>query len=282
MNNTNSELFNPIQCLDKGFVRLVDYMGDDSSIVQAARVSYGNGTKTVNEDRGLIRYLMRHRHTTPFEMVVFKFHLKLPIFVARQAIRHRTFSVNEYSGRYSEMKDEFYIPELERLTTQSSLNKQGSSVEQIQNTDFVRQLIMDHSDSSYEKYIDLLNNEKLSRELARTILPINNYTEWYWKADLHNILHFLKLRADSHAQEEIRVYAEAMASIVKQITPFAYEAFEDYVINGVSFSSYEFDVILNLINQLNISKDDLENNLKKSEKISNREIKEFLNKIKIS
>ena len=234
---TNPE--NAIPCLDHGFIRLVDNMGGDDAIVQAARVSYGKGTRKVSQDRGLIRYLLRHRHTTPFEMVEFKFHCKMPIFVARQWVRHRTANINEYSLRYSEARDEFYIPDEKHILFQSKLNKQGRSGEvsadlkkKVQ--DYFREI----SDRSYAVYSEL-NEAGIARELARAVLPVNIYTEWYWKNDLHNILHFLSLRMDPHAQYEIRIYAEAMAKIVKQIAPFAYEAFQDYVVGGMRFSSIE-------------------------------------------
>jgi len=262
------------KCLNLGFVRLIDVMGDDSSIVQAARVSYGKGTKTVNEDRGLIRYLMRHRHTTPFEMVEFKFHIKLPIFVARQWIRHRTANVNEYSGRYSEMKDEFYIPELEQIRFQSQINKQGRSEETLdENTSKeILQLLETNQLKSYEDYKALLD-KGLTREIARITLPLANYTEWYWKIDLHNLFHFLKLRLDSHAQYEIRVYAEAIANIVKVVVPLAWEAFEDYQLNSMYFSLQELKIIKKYLD-IN-SLEQLDNN----DNLSKRELNEFKDKI---
>lgn len=228
-----------IQCLDKGFIRLVDSMGGDDAIVQAARVSYGKGTRKVSEDKGLIRYLMRHRHTTPFEMVEFKFHAKMPIFVARQWVRHRTANINEYSLRYSEARDEFYIPEPEHILYQSKLNKQGRAGEVPQ--DLKKKVIgyfKEMSEKSYAIYA-ALSEAGIARELARAILPVNLYTEWYWKNDLHNILHFLSLRLDKHAQYEIRIYAEAMAKIIVEIVPIVYEAFEDYVLNGMRYSRVE-------------------------------------------
>ena len=245
------------KCLDKGFVRLVDCMGDDAAIVQAARVSYGKGTKSVSEDKGLIRYLMRHRHTSPFEMVEFKFHIKLPIFVARQWIRHRTANVNEYSGRYSEMKDEFYIPDIEQLRTQSEVNKQGRSSELLpeETAKVIANQYKETQDRLFNEYSELLETE-LARELARINLPLSNYTEWYWKIDLHNLFHFLKLRMDVHAQYEIRVYADVMADIVRQILPLAYSAFEDYLLNGVSFSGPELNAIKKLIGSNVIESDD--------------------------
>ena len=228
-----------IQCLDKGFVRLVDSMGGDEAIVQAARVSYGKGTTKLSQDRGLIRYLMRHRHTTPFEMVEFKFHCKMPIFVARQWVRHRTANINEYSLRYSEARDEFYYPDPEHIQFQSALNKQGRmgdvSDELKQK---VREDFREISDRSFEVYSEL-NNAGVARELARAILPVNLYTEWYWKNDLHNLLHFVGLRSDSHAQYEIRVFSDAMAESVKAVAPFAWEAYQDYVISGLRFSRIE-------------------------------------------
>ena len=243
-----------INCLDKGFVRLVDCMprlvDDDKptadyAIVQAARVSYGSGTKTVNEDRGLIRYLMRHSHSTPTEMVEFKFHCKMPILVARQWIRHRTANINEYSGRYSIMKDEFYIPIPEDLTTQSKTNKQGGSVplDNLLAQDFLNVIneISDKAYGEYEKYLAA----GVSREQARMILPVNNYTEWYWKCDLHNILHFLALRCDSHAQYEIRVFADAMLKLIEPIVPFAVEAWNDYhpMRGAIKFTKLELDAL---------------------------------------
>ncbi len=249
MNSEKTNLLNKeIKVLDKGFVRLVDVMGDDSSIVQAARVSYGVGTKTVNEDRGLIRYLLRHKHTTPFEMVEFKFHIKLPIFIARQWIRHRTANVNEYSGRYSEMKDEFYLPDVEQLRHQSTLNKQARSEEQLDNQVSleIQEMMQDTQESLYNEYKDLLD-KNLAREIARINLPLSNYTEWYWKIDLHNLFHFLRLRIDDHAQYEIQVYGKAIAEIVKEIVPTAWEAFEDYILEAEYFSKMEVKALKQLI-----------------------------------
>ena len=228
-----------ILCLDKGFVRLVDSMGGDDAIVQAARVSYGKGTSKVSQDRGLIRYLMRHRHTTPFEMVEFKFHAKMPIFVARQWGRHRTANINEYSLRYSEARDEFYTPDPEHIQFQSALNKQGRAGKVPKKlTDKVIKYFMEISERSFEMYQEL-NEAGLARELIRAILPVNLYTEWYWKNDLHNLLHFIGLRSDPHAQYEIRVYSDAMATFVKQVAPFAWEAYQDYVVDGMRFSRIE-------------------------------------------
>jgi thymidylate synthase (FAD) len=233
-----------IPCLDKGFVRLIDVMGDDSSIVQAARVSYGKGTKTVRQDRELIRYLLRHRHTSPFEMVELKFHVKLPIFVARQWIRHRTANVNEYSGRYSEMKDEFYLPAPDQLRIQSKTNRQGRS-EEILPDEIASEILNQMKNTEeglFKEYQGLLEKD-LTRELARINLPLSTYTEWYWKIDLHNLFHFLKLRLEEHAQYEIRVYAEKIAEILKIIVPMSYEAFEDYILNSVTLSSAQISYI---------------------------------------
>ncbi len=232
-----------IQCLDKGFVRLVDSMGGDDAIVQSARVSYGKGTSKVSQDRGLIRYLMRHRHTTPFEMVEFKFHCKMPIFVARQWVRHRTANINEYSLRYSEARDEFYFPDPNNIEFQSSVNKQGRMGEvDEQLKKKVQAYFKEISDRSFEIYCEL-NEAGVARELARAILPVNLYTEWYWKNDLHNLLHFIGLRSDGHAQYEIRVFSDAMASFVKEVAPFAWEAYQDYVVKGMRFSKIEQSIL---------------------------------------
>ena len=242
-------LYKPIPILDHGFVRVVDYMGDDSAIVQAARVSYGKGTKQTSQDKGLINYLMRHRHTTPFEMCDIKFHVKLPIFVARQWIRHRTASVNEYSGRYSIMSKEFYIPAREHLSPQSQINKQGREDAAVPSdvADRVLGILKDDANNCYSHYIEMMNEDDsgklidentigISRELARMNLTLNYYTEWYWKTNLHNLFHFLALRADSHAQYEIRVYADAMLDIARAWVPFACEAFEEHRMHSASFS----------------------------------------------
>jgi thymidylate synthase (FAD) len=233
MSNLNEKT---IKCLDYGHVTLVDVMPRlvpenqtaDYAIVQAARVSYGDGTKSINEDRGLIRYLMRHAHTTPFEMIEFKFHCKMPIFVARQAVRHRTANINEYSGRYSVMKDEFYCPDLDNVRQQSKMNKQGSEgkIEETDAQGFLANLD-EICQKAYQAYENGLNNG-VSREQARMLLPVNLYTEWYWKIDLHNLFHFLALRCDKHAQWEIRVFADAMLSLISPIVPWAVEAWEDY------------------------------------------------------
>ncbi|MBA4311861.1 MAG: thymidylate synthase (FAD) [Chlorobiaceae bacterium] len=267
------------KCLNAGFVRLVDFMGGDESIVQAARVSYGKGTKSVNEDRILLRYLMRHMHTTPFEMVELKFHVKLPIFVARQWIRHRTANVNELSGRYSIMKDEFYVPSADTIKRQSINNKQGRSDEEIspELQQKILSILLQDQQTSYNHYEELLN-DNIARELARVNLPLSLYTEWYWKIDLHNLLHFLHLRMDKHAQFEIRIYAETMGEIVKRIAPMAWEAFEDYVFYGERFSKAELKVIADHLDMQKITKEYLEKfNLKGLEA---EEFLEKLNKLK--
>jgi thymidylate synthase (FAD) len=223
---------------------MIDYMGGDEAIVQAARVSYGEGTKKVLEDRGLIRYLMRHRHTTPFEMVEFKFHVKLPIFVARQWIRHRSANVNEYSGRYSIMKEEFYLPEPDDIQRQSERNKQGRSEQQV-SPELQKQFI-DYLNGtqkeSYEKYLEFVE-QGIARELSRINLPLSLYTEWYWKIDLHNLFHFLKLRLDEHAQMEIREFAKVMSEMVRAVCPMAWEAFRDYSLTGETFSGPELAIL---------------------------------------
>ncbi|MEM9268316.1 MAG: FAD-dependent thymidylate synthase [Pseudomonadota bacterium] len=227
--------------LDHGFVRAIDYMGDDGAIVQAARVSYGQGTKHVSNDAGLIRYLMRHWHSTPFEMCEIKLHVKLPVFVARQWIRHRTANVNEYSARYSILDREFYIPAPEHLAAQSTVNNQGrGAVLEGEEAARVLQILREDADRAYDHYEGMLSQDGqdgLARELARMNLPANVYTQWYWKIDLHNLFHFLRLRADAHAQYEIRVYADAICEMVKAWVPLAYAAFEDYRLGSVQFSA---------------------------------------------
>jgi thymidylate synthase (FAD) len=220
-------------------VRLVDHMGSDSAIVDAARVSYAKGTKTVSDDRGLIRYLMRHRHTTPFEMVEFKFHIRAPIFVARQWLRHRMASVNELSARYSVMEDNFFIPE--NLRTQSTTNHQGSET-QMDGDELLLLKQKASCDMAFHVYDDLLRHG-CSRELARTHLPLSTYTEFYWKIDLHNLLHFLKLRMDDHAQKEIQDLAKEVYDLIKPIVPLACEAFEDFVIGAVTFTRVELEAL---------------------------------------
>ena len=227
--------------LDHGFVRLVDYMGGDQRIVQSARVSYGGGTKTVRQDRGLINYLMRNRHTSPFEQVIFTFHVKLPIFVARQWIRHRTARLNEISGRYSVMKDEFYLPEPDAVRKQSKKNKQGRDAELPRDVQerFIG-LIRREQESLYENYSASIE-EDIARELARINLPLSLYTEWYWQIDLHNLFHFLKLRLDSHAQHEIQEYGKVMATMVQKVSPMAYEAFENHSMHAKNISKPALD-----------------------------------------
>jgi thymidylate synthase (FAD) len=242
-------LYQATPVLDHGFVRVIDYMGDDAAVVQAARVSYGRGTRKVSEDAGLIRYLMRHRHSTPFEMCEIKYHVKLPIFVARQWIRHRTANVNEISARYSILDREFYLPAPENLAAQSSVNRQGRG-DLLQGDDAARVLDLLRSDAmqTYDHYAAMLNENEdgtpadpgrqgLARELARMNLTLNTYTQWYWKTDLHNLLGFLSLRADAHAQYEIRVYAEAMLESVKAWVPATYAAFRDFRLGAVTFSA---------------------------------------------
>ena len=248
-----------IHCLDKGHVTLVDVMPRvvpegktaDFAIVQAARVSYGEGTKTVNEDRGLIRYLLRHAHTTPLEMVVLKLHCKMPVFVARQWIRHRASSYNEISARYSIMKDEFYFPFASDFRKQSTTNRQGGAEELdfLTATKFVNSII-DESDEAYQIYMNMIDSG-MSREQARMILPLNLYTEWYWKIDLHNLFHFLGLRADSHAQKEIQVYANAIIELLRQVVPVAVEAWEDYhpMRGAIKLTRLEVEALSNFIKQ---------------------------------
>ena len=241
-------LYEALPVLDHGFVRVVDYMGDDAAIVQAARVSYGKGTRRVSEDAGLIKYLLRHRHTTPFEMCEIKYHVKLPIFIARQWIRHRTANVNEYSARYSILDNEFYIPEPEHLGEQSSANRQGrGDALSGDEAKRVMELLRADAEQVYDHYEEMLNEDEkgeardpgrqgLARELARMDLTLNFYTQWYWKIDLHNLLHFLALRADDHSQYEIRAYAEIMLETVKRWVPITYDAFCQYQLGGFNLS----------------------------------------------
>jgi thymidylate synthase (FAD) len=242
-----AHLYRAHPVLDHGFIRVIDYMGDDAAIVQAARVSYGAGTRHVQNDEGLIRYLMRHWHSTPFEMCEVKLHVKLPVFVARQWIRHRTANVNEYSARYSILDREFYIPAPDQLAAQSTVNNQGRG-EVLTGEEAARVLDILKSDANraYDHYEAMLSQDGqqgLARELARMNLPANIYTQWYWKTDLHNLFHFLRLRADPHAQYEIRVYAEAIAACVKDWVPLAYAAFEDYRMGGVTLSARAISVL---------------------------------------
>ncbi|MDG1990544.1 MAG: FAD-dependent thymidylate synthase [Dehalococcoidia bacterium] len=266
-------LYKPMKVLDHGFVRVVDYMGNDSAIVQAARVSYGKGTKKVSEDAGLIKYLMRHSHSTPFEMCEIKLHVKLPIFIARQWVRHRTANINEYSARYSILDKEFYIPNENNLGAQSSNNRQGrDAVLSGQEATDVLEILKNDASQAYENYEKMMNIDKegnalnsekigLARELARMNLSLNYYTQWYWKIDLHNLLHFLRLRADTHAQLEIREYADVILNVVEKWVPETYNAFVEYQLNGVKLSSTAWGAIKSLVNgklptheELNISK----------------------------
>ena len=248
-------LYTAVPLLDHGFIRVIDYMGDDDAIVQAARVSYGRGTRRVSEDAGLIRYLMRHRHSTPFEMCEIKLHVKLPIFVARQWIRHRMANVNEYSARYSVMDREFYIPAPEQLAAQSTANRQGrGAVLEGDEAAEVLSVLREDASRNYDHYAKMLNEmpdgtpadetrQGLARELARMNLTLNTYTQWYWKTDLHNLLNFCALRADSHAQHEIRVYADAILEMVRAWVPAAYAAFCDYRLGAVTLSAQMLDVV---------------------------------------
>jgi len=252
-------LYEAIPILDHGFIRVVDYMGDDSSIVQSARVSYGKGTKKVSTDSGLIKYLMRHRHSTPFEMCEIKYHVKLPIFVARQWIRHRTANVNEYSARYSILDKEFYLPSKENLAAQSTSNRQGrGKTINGKQADNILEMLKKDAEQTYNNYETMLNerydgtiidgsNQGLARELARMNLTLNTYTQWYWKTDLLNLLNFLSLRADSHAQYEIRAYAEAMTETLKKWVPITFEAFMDYRVGAMELSAKGKTVIQKMI-----------------------------------
>ncbi len=272
-----------INVLDHGFIRLIDYMGGDESIVQAARVSYGKGTKKVSQDRGLIRYLMRHKHTTPFEMCEIKFHVKLPIFVARQWIRHRMANVNEYSARYSILDKEFYVPVT--LESQSKKNNQGRGerIKENSEKEYIDKIRL-NSKNAYSLYLELLNldddgnvvdpsRDNVAREISRLVLPVNFYTQFYWKIDLHNLLHFLSLRTDKHAQYEIRVYADKILDIVKLWVPLTYEAFEDYRRKSITFSSQEVSLLTGSIDKSKIKE--------KPQDMSEREWEEFNSKIDI-
>jgi thymidylate synthase (FAD) len=252
-------LYQALPVLDHGFIRVIDYMGDDAAIVQSARVSYGRGTKKVREDAGLIRYLMRHRHTTPFEMCEIKYHVKLPVFVARQWIRHRTANVNEYSARYSILDREFYIPAPRHLAAQSTVNRQGrGDVLEGAEAERVLALLKGDAERNYDHYVEMLNERDdgtvvdegksgLARELARMNLTLNVYTQWYWKTDLHNLFHFLSLRADAHAQYEIRAYADAMLETVKRWVPAACEAFMDYRMGGFALSAKALEAVKKML-----------------------------------
>ena len=261
-------LYEAMPVLDHGFVRVVDYMGNDTSIVQAARVSYGKGTKQVSTDSGLIKYLMRHWHSTPFEMCEIKYHVKLPIFIARQWIRHRTANVNEYSARYSILDKEFYLPSQDNLAAQSKSNRQGrGEVLEGKQADEVLKLLKNDAENTYKNYETMLNqrydgstideNKKgLARELARMNLTLNTYTQWYWKTDLLNLMNFLRLRADSHAQYEIRAYADVMLNSLKKWVPITFEAFMDYRVGGTEVSSKGKIVIQKLVQGQNIKAED--------------------------
>ncbi len=251
-----SILYKPFKVLDSGFIRVMDYMGDDTAIVQSARVSYGEGTKKVSNDKGLIRYLMKNWHTTPFEMCEIKFHIKLPIFIARQWIRHRTANVNEYSARYSILDKEFYIPRPEHMSSQSTTNKQGreNNLSKKDTEKFIK-ILKDDAERNYKHYEDMLNENQsgkiindnktgLSRELARINLTLNTYTQWYWKIDLHNLLHFLFLRDDSHAQYEIQAYAEIILNkIVKRWVPHTFSAFKEFQLESYNLSKTAIEII---------------------------------------
>ena len=270
-------LYKSFKALDHGFVRVIDYMGNDSSIVQAARVSYGKGTKQLNQDKSLINYLLSHRHSTPFEMNEIKFHVKLPIFVARQWIRHRTANVNEYSARYSILDNEFYIPNSKELKPQSKTNNQGRSGDLDENEKkMYMRVLRENSQDSFQKYNFLLNQnddeakpdlerQGLTRELSRIVLPLNSYTQWYWKIDLHNFMHFLALRFDEHAQYEIRVYAEIMMNLMKKWVPLTYEAFLKNRLDSLVLSSEAIKFIKNKFHGKS----------NKETKISKREIDEL-------
>ena len=241
-------LYEAVPVLDHGFVRLIDYMGDDSAIVQAARVSYGKGTKAVRQDRGLIRYLMRHAHTSPFEMCELKLHVKLPIFVARQWIRHRTANVNEISARYSVLDREFYLPQPEHLAVQSRDNKQGrGNTLTGEEAQAVLALLKRDGQQGFDTYTALMEQHDLARELARINLNVATYTQWYWKVDLHNLLHFLRLRLHGHAQYEIRVYAEVIGQMVADWVPLTWEAFRDYRLGGAFMSAQGLQVVRSLL-----------------------------------
>ena len=251
-------LYKPFSVLDHGFIRVVDYMGNDSAVVQAARVSYGAGTRKVREDQGLIRYLIRHRHTTPFEMCEIKFHVKLPIFVARQWIRHRTANINEYSARYSILDNEFYIPAPEHLARQSGTNRQGrGSVLEGSQALTVMRMLRDDATRAHAHYVEMMDisgDEKdqadspgLARELARMNLTLNFYTQWYWKVNLHNFMHFLSLRGDQHAQYEIRAYANVMLEILKKWVPDTFDAFSDYRLGAAELSAKSIIVLRQML-----------------------------------
>jgi thymidylate synthase (FAD) len=276
INHIDEILGQKIDVLDFGFISVVDYMGCDSDIANAARVSYGNGTKTVNQDEGLIRYLMRHRHTTPFEMCEIKMHLKMPIFIARQWMRHRTANVNEISARYSIIKDEYYVPEIERMSQQSAINNQGSGdrlPDDLANN--IKKEMNELCADTFLTYDELINEKHLARELARSILPQSTYTEFFWKIDLHNLLHFVSLRADSHAQYEIQQYAIKILDIVKSWLPFTYKAFMDYRMNSMSFTGFDLGEMGDFFD-----KDKILSYIAKNEGSKKGEVKELCAKLK--
>lgn len=252
--------------LDKGFIRVVDTMGSDDSVLQAARISYGKGTKSVRDDRHLIRYLMKHRHSTPFEMCEIKVHVRAPIFVARQWVRHRTASINEYSARYSEVVDDFYYPTKLALQKQSKSNKQGrdGSFSNEEYTEIIADM-QQLCENAYAVYRKMLDHD-VARETARCVLPLNTYTEFYWKIDAHNLMHFLKLRCDAHAQHEIREYAVVLRDIFAQWMPVTYEAFMDYVVNAKTYSSIEYELI-----SQSLDMEGLAHSIDQEERMSNRE-----------
>lgn len=266
----------PVQNL--GHVRVIDYMGNDNAICQMARVSYGEGTKSVNEDRGLIRYLMEHKHTSPFEGCVIKLHLKMPIFVARQWVRHRTAAMNEYSLRYSEMKDEFYVPALDEIQLQSTTNKQGSEDGLNENVQKGFQSVTDGLNTeAFARYQEALD-EGIAREMARINLPLTSYTEFYWEMNLHNLLHFLRLRCDSHAQKQIRDYADVILhEIVKHWVPVTYEAFNDFIMQGTTLSRVEKEIIRKVFSNSNVGFSEA---YLRAEGLTKRQAKAFCDKVK--
>lgn len=265
-----------LDVLDHGFVRLVDYLGSDDRIVQAARVSYGAGTRSVREDKALIHYLLRHHHTSPFEQVVLTFHCKLPVFVARQWIRHRTARVNELSGRYSVMKDEFYVPQAGRVQHQSADNKQGSGESvPLEQARLVLEMLAAEQSVVHSHYSELVE-QGIARELARINLPLSMYTEWYWQIDLHNLFHFLRLRLDAHAQYEIRMYARALAKCAAAVAPLAYAAFEEYILHGAEFSRSELRLLRKLLADAGV---DADSDLSEHTRLNKRRLAEFRQKL---
>lgn len=251
--------------LDKGFVRLIDYLGGDARIVAAARVSYGDGTKSFREDKTLINYLMKNSHTSPFEQVILTFHAKIPIFVARQWVRHRTARLNEISARYSVMPDEFYLPAPEQIRKQSKRNKQGRAREEVppESQRRVLDLIKKDQEKIYGSYRSMMDEDDIARELARINLPLSLYTQWYWQIDLHNLFHFLRLRLDPHAQYEIRQYAEVMAKMAKAVAPIAYDAFEEHVLHSVRLSKTEKEKLILVLRNISEESTDAADLLKK-------------------